>query len=98
MSYGHGRTCGRCVNFIKVNWNDKPRSMGRNGLCDKYDYNINSDSTYATQCKGFKKKAWIRKKRGAGDESNRSCSASPGYYLLLKEIYIIHISLHHIYH
>lgn len=53
------RTCGKCIFFIKVNWHDGPKEhlhcFGRNGLCEKYDYNVRSDGTYAAKCKGFKK-------------------------------------------
>ena len=50
------KTCGKCRFFSKVDWNDRPGSLadGRNGLCAKYDYNINSDGTYAQKCLGYK--------------------------------------------
>jgi len=45
------KTCGKCTYFLKVNWSDPPGSLGsrsgRNGLCEKYDYNVSSDGTYA---------------------------------------------------
>lgn len=57
-----GKTCGKCEFFLKVQWNDKPGSLvyGRNGICEKYDYNAVSDSTYAQQCKGYKHKQYKR--------------------------------------
>ena len=59
------RTCGKCLFFSKINWNDKPNStsFGRNGLCDKYDYNVFSDGTYACWCPGYKKKKYVRERR-----------------------------------
>jgi hypothetical protein len=59
-------TCGKCEYFTKVNWNDRPRSLcfGRNGLCEKYDYNVCSDGTYARICKGYKHKRYKREKVG----------------------------------
>jgi len=45
-----GKTCGRCQYFLKV----KGWGNTRNGLCEKYDYNVNSDGTYAQKCDGYK--------------------------------------------
>jgi hypothetical protein len=49
-----GKTCGNCKNFIRVrrSWFQQG---GRNGLCDFYDYNCNSDSSYAKECPGYRK-------------------------------------------
>lgn len=49
-----GKTCGNCKNFtrIKISWF---QGGGRNGLCDFYDYNCNSDSSYAKECPGYRK-------------------------------------------
>jgi len=57
-----GKTCGGCQYFSKVNWNDRPDSItfGRNGLCEKYDYNVGSDSSYAKNCQGYKGKRFKR--------------------------------------
>lgn len=54
------KTCGKCQFYLKVNWNDYPRSIafGRNGICKKYDYNIKSDGTYAQRCHGYKPKKY----------------------------------------
>ena len=59
-----GKTCGRCEFFRKVNWNDRPGSIcfGRNGLCEKNDYNICSDSTYAQKCKYYEHRKYNRLK------------------------------------
>jgi len=57
-----GRTCGKCMYFCKINWNDSPGSIGfgRNGICEKYDYNVYSDGTYAQKCKGYDGKKYKR--------------------------------------
>ena len=59
-----GKTCGKCVFFLKINWNDKPKGLafGRNGLCEKYDYNVMSDGTYAQKCRGYTGKRFKRVK------------------------------------
>lgn len=53
------KSCGQCANFIRIKeWGGK-----RNGLCDKFDYNCHSDSTYATRCVSFKSKKYKRERR-----------------------------------
>ena len=52
------RTCGNCVYFTRV----KDWGSGRNGLCDKFDYNCHTDSTYAKKCKGYKALKYKRKR------------------------------------
>jgi len=49
-----GKTCGNCKNFVRIRF---PwfQQGGRNGLCDFYDYNCNSDSSYAKECPGYRK-------------------------------------------
>ena len=57
-----GKTCGNCKNFtrIKIYWFQQG---GRNGICDILDYNCNSDSSYAKQCKKYKRKNIVVIKR-----------------------------------
>lgn len=57
-----GKTCGKCKYFLKINFNDKPTFRQRNGICEKYDYNICSDGTYAQKCSGYTGKRYIRHK------------------------------------
>jgi len=51
------KSCGQCGLFIRI------KSLGgkRAGICDKYDYNLKSDSTYAKRCKSFSAKKYNRK-------------------------------------
>lgn len=58
------RTCGKCKFFLKANWNDSPGDIhfGRNGICDKYDYNVVSDGSYAVSCDGYSGKRYNRDK------------------------------------
>ena len=58
MSFG--KTCGKCKYFLKINFNDKPTFYQRNGICEKYDYNICSDGTYAQKCSGYTGKRYNR--------------------------------------
>ena len=51
------KTCGNCSNFIRI----KPWGGSRNGLCNVYDYNCKTDSSYAKKCKGYKGKKYNRK-------------------------------------
>ena len=62
MSFG--KTCGKCKNFLKVNWHDSPNdeALGQNGICERYDYNVRSDGTYAQSCLGYKGKRYVRPK------------------------------------
>jgi hypothetical protein len=51
-----GKTCGNCVCFIRVPlWGGS-----RNGLCDLFDYNCKTDSSYAKKCKGYSAKPYNR--------------------------------------
>ena len=53
-----GKTCGNCKYFIRIQkW-----GRGRNGLCDKTDYNCHSDSSYAKDCKYYRAKRYERTK------------------------------------
>ena len=52
------RRCGNCAFFIRL----KDLGGSRNGLCDKFDYNAHSDSTYAKSCKGYKAIKYKREK------------------------------------
>lgn len=56
------KTCDKCEYFLKVNWNDKTDSFipHRNGMCKKYDYNVEMDSNYAEKCNGYKQKKYRR--------------------------------------
>ena len=56
-----GKTCGKCIYFQKINFNDKSIFYRRNGICEMYDYNVCSDGTYAQKCKGYKAKKYNRK-------------------------------------
>ena len=49
-----GKTCGNCARFIRIKSHNF-QGFGRNGICDLYDYNCHSDSTYAQFCKKYKK-------------------------------------------
>lgn len=52
------RKCGNCAFFVRIKfWGGT-----RNGLCDKFDYNVHSDSSYAKSCKGYKSIKYIRVK------------------------------------
>jgi len=59
------KRCGQCEFFLKIKWNDNAKSSlpskKRNGICEKYDYNVLSDGTYASICKGYKKKKYERR-------------------------------------
>ena len=50
-----GKTCGNCQYFIRIR---KPlfQQGGRNGICDFFDYNCHTDSSYAKECKKYKRK------------------------------------------
>jgi hypothetical protein len=52
------RKCGNCTFFVRI------KSWGgtRNGFCNKLDYNVNSDSSYAKSCRGYKSIKYIRVK------------------------------------
>ena len=52
-----GKTCGNCANFIRI----KQFGNGRNGICARFDYNCNTDSSFAKECKGYKSKKYKRK-------------------------------------
>ena len=51
-----GKTCGNCSNFIRI----KKWGKGRNGLCDLFDYNCHSDSSYAKKCDWYRGKKYVR--------------------------------------
>lgn len=53
-----GKTCGNCENFIRV----KIWGGGRNGMCNIFDYNCKTDSSYAKKCKGYKSKKYTKSK------------------------------------
>jgi len=48
-----GKTCGNCQHFIRIK-NPSFQHGGRNGICDIFDYNCNTDSSYAKQCDKYK--------------------------------------------
>ena len=52
------RKCGNCSFFVRI----KDWGGGRNGLCNKFDYNVHSDSSYAKSCNGYKAVKYIRLK------------------------------------
>jgi hypothetical protein len=68
----YGKTCGRCLYFIKVRWNDNPREhshcFGRNGICEITDFNVMSDSGYAKRCKYYKHRKYDRLKKVLGKD------------------------------
>ena len=51
-----GKTCGNCDNFVRI----KTWGNGRNGLCDFFDYNCHTDSSYAKRCKSYCRKKYVR--------------------------------------
>lgn len=52
------RSCGNCKNFIRI----KTWGGYRNGICDAFDYNCTSDSSYAKYCNAFNKNKYNRVK------------------------------------
>jgi hypothetical protein len=58
-----GKTCGNCSNFIRI----KDWGGGRNGLCGCLDYNCNTDSSYAKECKHYRAKKYKRVKEKQND-------------------------------
>ncbi len=54
-----GKTCGNCKNFVRV----KDWGEGRNGVCSVFDYNCDTDSSYAKKCKGYRAKSYSRDKK-----------------------------------
>ena len=58
-----GKTCGNCYNFLRI----KAWGKSRNGMCNMYDYNCHTDSSYAKKCKGYK---GIKYKRDKIDINN----------------------------
>lgn len=49
-----GKTCGNCLHFTRMR--DSQFLNGRrNGICDVYDYNCHSDSSYAKKCPKYKR-------------------------------------------
>ena len=53
-----GKTCGNCESFIRI----KEWGGERNGMCNAFDYNCKTDSSYAKECKGYKAKKYNRRK------------------------------------
>jgi len=53
-----GRVCGNCFYFVRI----KKYGNGRNGICDKTDYNCRSDGSYAKKCKFYKSKKYKRER------------------------------------
>lgn len=54
-----GKTCGNCANFVRIKqWGNR-----RNGLCNVFDYNCHTDSSYAKKCKAYKSIGYVRKQR-----------------------------------
>jgi hypothetical protein len=50
------RTCGNCKHFIRIkNW-----GSGRNGMCDKLDYNVHADGHFAKGCEKYQSKKYQR--------------------------------------
>ncbi len=49
-----GKTCGNCQYFVRIKKADFQQG-GRNGICDIFDYNCHSDSSYAKECPKYKK-------------------------------------------
>ena len=49
-----GRTCGNCIHFTRIRTKSFQQN-GRNGICDIFDYNCNSDSSYAKKCPKYKR-------------------------------------------
>lgn len=45
-----GRVCGGCLYFVRI----RSFGRGRNGICDKYDYNCSTDSSYAKKCESYR--------------------------------------------
>jgi hypothetical protein len=52
------KRCGNCTFFVRI----KDWGGTRNGLCDKFDYNVHADSTYAKTCKGYAALQYKRQK------------------------------------
>jgi hypothetical protein len=53
------KRCGNCQHFVRI----KGWGRWRNGLCDKLDFNLKADSSYAQSCKLYKGKRHSRPAR-----------------------------------
>jgi hypothetical protein len=49
-----GKTCGSCEHFVRIK-EPNFQQGGRNGICNIFDYNCHSDSSYAKKCQKYKK-------------------------------------------
>ena len=61
------RRCGNCAFFVRI----KDWGGSRNGLCDKFDYNVHSDGAYAKSCKSYKSIKYTRAESKLTDLRNQ---------------------------
>jgi hypothetical protein len=59
-----GKTCGNCKYFGRIR-TPLFQQGGRNGICEIFDYNCQTDSTYAQYCKKYKRFSKIKEIKDA---------------------------------